>query len=752
MRSPLRPAPALVFACALFVAVCAAGARAQNSYQVSQSLGVGMTPGTTKLSGFTCAEPSLPNEDCVAPVALPFPYAFYGQTFTAANVSTNGVLQFASADTDAGQSLLCFPLSQFNYAILPHWTDMQTNGAGEGIFTSVTGAPGSRVFNIEWRGSYSFLPPGTLNFEVRLYEGQQRFDIVYGAVAGSGMSAPGGGIQSPAVGAQQGTGGRYTAFSSACGLTAGGLRSGLMLTFTGMGDAGRFIAGRVADPDGHPLSGVTVTLSGDASAQATTGTDGRYRFSNLSGTDYTVAAAQAGQNFYPGSRVFGLAPFAPFSGNQVIDFVRTRTPAPGDLLITEFRFRGPRFITNEFVELYNNTNSTIIVNTADGSQGWTVRAANPSPPPAPPPGPSPAPTPPPGGTGELATYVLPLGTLIPPRAHFLVSGNGYDSLFHYAASDDFFTLGGDIPDDDGVAVFSTADPSNLTDSTRIDAVGFNNAARPVAPLYREGAGLTPIDATHDQYQATLDEYSWVRKLASGLPQDTNDNAADFVFVSTSGAALGAAHPILGAPGPENIYTPTTRNTQIKASYADPGCVVASTNLVSACARVRDNTPVNGGALGTLSLRRRWTNQADAPVTRLRFRVVDLSTLGNRGAGEADLRVLSSADVSLMGTNGAVEFRALTLDQMPNIQVPAGGLNSGLSVGSITLASPLAPGASVNVEFRLGVQIDGNYRFSVNVEALTATPPAPVLTGSGSKTGGGFPPTRPKIPQTGKAGR
>ncbi|MFN2481472.1 MAG: carboxypeptidase regulatory-like domain-containing protein [Pyrinomonadaceae bacterium] len=722
----LRPASALAFASALIVvAACAAGARAQSSYQISQSLGVGLTPGTSQVSGFTCADASLPNEDCVAPIALPFPYTFYGQTFTAANVSTNGVLQFASASNDYGQNQVCFPLPQFNYAILPHWNDLQMNGAGEGVFTSVTGLPGSRVFNIEWRASYEFLPAGTLNFEVRLYENQQRFDIVYGNIGGSGASAPGGGITVPAVGAQQATDGQYTALSSACGLAAGGLRSGLALTFTGTGNPSRFIAGRVTDPDGNPLSGITVTLSGDASAQFTTGMDGRYKFPDLTGSNYSVAASQAGRYFYPGSRSFGAYPLAQFAGSQTINFVRTPPPAAGDVLITEFRFHGtgvpaakgqPAYsvFTDEFVELYNNTNSTIVVNTPDGSSGWLLEAAN------------------------HQSYIIPRGTVIPPRAHFLVAGTGYNTLFLYAPGEDFFS--GDIADDSGIALFSSIGSPNL--STRIDAVGFDNATTPVDPLYREGAPLAPLAATEAQYTANTSEFSWVRKLAAGLPQDTNDNAADFQLVSTSGAPLGAVQPVIGAPAPENLYSPPTRNSQIKASYVDPGCVTTSTDPASACARVRDTTPVTGGSLGTLSIRRKWTNQAGAPVVRLRFRIVNLSTLGNRDVAEADLRVLSSSDVTVTGTNGAVNLKALTLEQMPRVTVTSGGLNTGVRAGSITLASPLAPGASINVEFRLGVEAEGNYRFAVNVEAQTSTPPAPAA--SGFKTGGGFTPGHPKV--------
>jgi hypothetical protein len=296
MRFLFRLLPSLVSSLLLGVALSSASALAQSAYTVSQANGVGITPGTTQVLTPTCADPSAPNDDCVGTVTLPFPYTFYGQTFSVnapVNVSTNGVLQFSSASKDYGENQICFPqLSQFNNAIFAHWTDLQTNGAGEGIFTSLSGTPGSRIFNIEWRASYDFLPPGSINFEIRLYENQQRFDIVYGNVGGSGTSAPGSGIAVPAVGAQRDTGSASTIFSSACGVAGGGLRNGLALTFTGTSNAARFIAGRVSDPDGNALSGITVTLSGDANTATLTDQNGRYSFDNLGGANYTVAASQ----------------------------------------------------------------------------------------------------------------------------------------------------------------------------------------------------------------------------------------------------------------------------------------------------------------------------------------------------------------------------------------------------------------------------------------------------------------------------
>jgi hypothetical protein len=51
------------------------------------------------------------------------------------------------------------------------------------------------------------------------------------------------------------------------------------------------------------------------------------------------------------------------------------------------------------------------------------------------------------------------------------------------------------------------------------------------------------------------------------------------------------------------------------------------------------------------------------------------------------------------------------------QPNGGGMNTSLATGAVSVAQPLAPGANVNVEFRLGVQLGGTFRFFVNIEAL-----------------------------------
>ena len=61
-----------------------------------------------------------------------------------------------------------------------------------GIFTSVTGSAPNRIFNIEWRTVYFADPTSTANYELRLYEGQTHFDVVWGNVAFGNSSATAG--------------------------------------------------------------------------------------------------------------------------------------------------------------------------------------------------------------------------------------------------------------------------------------------------------------------------------------------------------------------------------------------------------------------------------------------------------------------------------------------------------------------------------------------------------------------------------
>ena len=203
------------------------------------------------------------------------------------------------------------------------------------------------------------------------------------------------------------------------------------------------------------------------------------------------------------------------------------------------------------------------------------------------------------------------------------------------------------------------------------------------------------------------------RATGGLPKDTGDNVSDFILVNTDGAFTGQGQ-VLGAPGPENLSSPIQRNAQFGASLLD-----TSVSASQSPNRVRDLTqdPQNNSQFGTLSIRRTFTNNTGAPVSELRFRIVEVTTFAPPDAGTADLRARDSQDISVMLGGNPVTVRGTTVEQPPT-QTSGGGWNTSMRVGVISTGAPLANGDSVSVQFLLGVMQPGAFRFFINIEAAT----------------------------------
>jgi hypothetical protein len=391
--------------------------------------------------------------------------------------------------------------------------------------------------------------------------------------------------------------------------------------------------------------------------------------------------------------------------------VRAQAAAPSPLLISEFRFSGTN-VQDEYVELYNNTDSPLTVTSSDGSAGWAV-ASNDS------------------GTVTVRR-VIPNNTVIPARGHYLLATSpfigGYQ-LTGYAVPDTFMTA--DISNGAGLAVFTTATPANFSAATRLDAVGFSNVTD---TLYKEGAGLAPSGGI----APTTSNYCFVRDLSSGRPKDTNDNASDFKLVSTDAAVLGGVQSILGSPGPEALASPIDRTASFSVTLFD-----TTQSAGAPPNRERDFTPdpANNSPQGTLTIRRRITNNTGANVTRLRFRVIIITGFPRQGTDTADLRVRTSSDTTVNaqpvsgtvveapsvsnngGLNTSLAVPSVTTGPVSSDEPAAGGDDATATGGvpvyedTVGLAAPLANGSSLNVQFLLGVVQPGKFRFYVNIEAL-----------------------------------
>lgn len=364
--------------------------------------------------------------------------------------------------------------------------------------------------------------------------------------------------------------------------------------------------------------------------------------------------------------------------------------ADAQLIISEFRLRGlnPNGATNEYVEIYNNSGADHTV--AGGGTGYAVAASD-----------------------GVARCVIPNGTVIPNRGHYLCTNSVGYGLSGNATGNATFTT--DIPDNTGIALFNTSVGVDFTLANRLDAVGFTSEAN---TLYKEGTGIATINPTfnidHSFIRDTCGKGGSITTAGNcptgGLPKDTDNNAADFYFVDSNGTSAGAGQR-LGAPGPENLASPTVKDVaQMPGANIDPTVAISQSPN-----RVRDYTPGSGStsSSGTLSIRRTFTNNTGAPITRLRFRIIDLTTFP-APTGTADLRPITSTTSVVSITGGSVTVQGLTLETPPS-QPNGGGFNSTFSAGTVTTGAPLANGGTISVNFLMGVQQAGAFRLLVNIE-------------------------------------
>lgn len=380
------------------------------------------------------------------------------------------------------------------------------------------------------------------------------------------------------------------------------------------------------------------------------------------------------------------------------------TATSGQLIISEFRVRGPNGANDEFIEIFNASGADHTVDALSGT-GYGVAASD--------------------GTTRCS---IPNGTVIPNKGHYLcVNSVGY-SLASYPAGNGTTATGDatyttDIPDNAGIAIFNNnSGGASYSLANRLDAVGSTSEAN---TLYKEGTGypaLTPFSIDYSFYRDSCGKSGSITTFGAcpnpSTVKDTNNNAADFIFVDTNGTSAGAGQR-LGAPGPENLSSPIERNASIGTAFLDV-CVGGA----SPPNRVRDFTsdPANNSTFGTLDIRRTFTNNTGGNVTRLRFRVIDLTTFP-APSGIADLRPRTSTAVVVTvdrppcgsGTSN-VTVQGTTLEQPPS-QPNGGGFNSSMSAGVVTLATPIANGASIDVRFLLGIQQTGSFKFYVNMEVL-----------------------------------
>ncbi len=369
-----------------------------------------------------------------------------------------------------------------------------------------------------------------------------------------------------------------------------------------------------------------------------------------------------------------IEPGHAFATVQILD----EDLSDGSLMISEFRERGRLGAKDEYVKLFNPNDFDVTIQTADGSPGISLAAA--------------------AGNSLTAIATIPNQVTIGARGHYLLTNNdplGGFSIIDYPTGRGSVTAVGDgtfntdIPDNASVVLLKSANAENFVPSNVIDAVGFEGSA------WHEGKALPALDNSNA-------EWSYVRKFSADGLEDTGNNRADFMLVDNHAAIYSSGglkvYTTLGAPAPE-----TSESLRLIPSAEAP--------ISDFGVETYDPTPVPNGPQGTLTVYRTIVNNTGGSLTALRLRAISFPTAGSelqrRFSSHPDFRLATSSDEGLLikGTSLAAE----------RLQPNGGGINSTLSVDSVTALNPLLPGQSVVVAIRLTVVKYGRHPLTLALE-------------------------------------
>jgi len=126
-------------------------------------------------------------DDCgVTSIPIGFNFTFYGNTYTAIDISSNGFLGFSDNLTDFSND--CIPnAGSPNNAMFAFWDDLISTCTGADIFYQTFGSAPNRYCVVEWVNNRFFndcLSP-SLTFEAVLFEGSNNILFQYLNVTGS---------------------------------------------------------------------------------------------------------------------------------------------------------------------------------------------------------------------------------------------------------------------------------------------------------------------------------------------------------------------------------------------------------------------------------------------------------------------------------------------------------------------------------------------------------------------------------------
>ncbi len=307
---------------------------------------------------------------------------------------------------------------------------------------------------------------------------------------------------------------------------------------------------------------------------------------------------------FPGGKSATLQITSTFSGVAAVTLAAEAVPAPpSTVLISEFRFRGPTGASDEFVELYNNSDAPVAIG------GYVLRASNAT-----------------GTTSARAT--VPPNVTIPSRGHYLFTNVAYSGSVPgqpYATA---------ITDDGGVGIFDSS-----VATAPLDQVGTSPGS-----AYREGTPLTPLTNTANSYE----------RLPGGVEGngvDTDDNAADFHVAASNPQNLASPST------PAIAVSPQTLNFAATIAGQSTAQIITITNLSVTLATLTPPFAITGANAADFSVG--VPAEATLPVGGSTTASVAFHPL-TIGAKTAHLTVTSASGSRVVTLSGEATAATLTI--------------------------------------------------------------------------------------------
>jgi uncharacterized protein (TIGR03437 family) len=311
----------------------------------------------------------------------------------------------------------------------------------------------------------------------------------------------------------------------------------------GAGETQQYTA-QAKDQFGQDIGGVTITFASNNTTVAT--------------VDAVSATSSSGSaTATVDGRASGAAQITASANNGSTNVTSTPSaltvePATGQLLISEFRTRGPSGASDEFVEIYNPTTATVTIG------GLKIRASN--------------------NAGTISDRVsITAGITLSSGCRYLIANSSSGGYTGSVPANQ--TYGTGIADDGGIAI------TRSNGTTIIDAVGMSNGS-----AFKEGAALAPLSANVNQ--------SYERKPGGmfGNGTDTNNNAADFILNSASSNPQNSSSGCLDLTSADIGITKSDSPDPVTAG-SDVSYTITITNNGAADAQsvvVTDNLPASVG--------------------------------------------------------------------------------------------------------------------------------------------------------------